>query len=68
MVNAKECDRCGKIYGETGGTLFKSMGIVDRDEEEVDLCRSCEEDLESFYNYEFEEIEEVKKLLKKRKK
>lgn len=68
MVDAKECDRCEKIYGEQEYKILGSQGMVDRDGEKIDLCHQCKEDLEAFYNYEFEEIEEVKKLLKKKSK
>lgn len=66
MVNAKECDRCGEIYGAKESRFLGSQGMTDRDGKKIDLCFSCEEDLENFYNYEFEKIEEVKKLLKKK--
>ena len=68
MVDAKECDRCEAIYGEQEFKIWGSQGMIDRDGNKIDLCYQCKEDLESFYDYKFEEIEEVKKLLSKKKK
>lgn len=66
MAEAKECDRCNKIYGSREG-IFKDLGILDRDESRMDLCPSCASDLDAFFDYEFEKIEEVEELLKKSK-
>jgi len=68
MVDAKKCDRCEKIYGESNNLILRYLGILNRDGEKFDLCNSCEKDLELFFDYNFEEIEEVKELLKKGKK
>ena len=66
MVNARECDRCGEIYGEQKTIIFHPLEVW-QDKEKRDLCHQCKNDLESFYDYEFGEIKEVKKLLKKKK-
>ena len=64
MADAKECDRCGEIYGKVKWIISHPFEIS-RENEKKDLCHNCEKDLEHFYDYEFEEIKDVKKLLKK---
>lgn len=66
MVNAKECDRCGEIYGDFNPKLLGDMGLVDRDGEKVDLCPSCLEELEFWYGNEIEEF--IKKYKKENTK
>jgi len=67
MADAKECDRCGRIYGEIEERFINPLEIWN-DKEKRDLCPQCERDLESFYNYEFEKIEDIKTIINKLKK
>ena len=67
MVNARECDRCGEIYGEQEAMIFHPLEIW-QNKEKRDLCSDCEREFDNFYNYEYEKIKDVEKIIKEAKK
>lgn len=67
-MDAKKCDRCGNFYEwqwqyEQPNLILKEKSYI------IDLCPSCQQKLENFYNYyrikieENKEIEQLKEML-----